>query len=85
MRSLRQEVKEDRNNLKTAVFGDIQRTKNILQKHKDLQRLYQTMPAHMIIENMDQRTFVKRKELDRLIDKRNKLTKRYEYELVRKY
>lgn len=82
MRSIRQEVKEDRKNLKIAVVGDVQRIKNILQKNKELQRLYQKMPVHKIVENIDQRTFIKRKELDRLIDKKNKLTRRYENELV---
>lgn len=82
IKALRREVKDDRDKLKIAVYGDVQRTKNILQNHKTLQRLYQYMPAHLIIENMDQRSFVKRKELDRLICKRNQLTKRYEYELV---
>lgn len=82
IRSLRLEVREDRDHLKNAVFGNSQRTKNILQNHKDLQRLFQSMPNHMIIENMDHRTFVKRKELDRLICKRNQMTNKYRNELV---
>lgn len=80
--ALRQDVKDNREALKLAVFGDTVRSQNILQNHKDLQRLYQSMPNHMIVENMDQRTFVKRKELDRLISQRNKLTLKYEMELV---
>lgn len=82
IKSLRLEVKEDRDALKTAINGDSQRTKNILQNHKDLQRLFQTMPNYMIVENMDHRTFVKRKELDRLICKRNQMTLKYQTELV---
>lgn len=82
IKQLRSEVKDDRDALKNAVHGNSQRTKNILQNHKDLQRLFQTMPNHMIIENMDHRTFVKRKELDRLISKRNQMTLKYQTELV---
>lgn len=82
IQSIRKENSKDRETLKMAIYGDTQRTKNILQNHKDLQRLFQHMPSHMIIENMDQRTFVKRKELDRLVCKRNQLTAKYQYELV---
>lgn len=82
IQSIRKENSKDREALKMAIYGDTQRTKNILQNHKDLQRLFQHMPSHMIIENMDQRTFVKRKELDRLVCKRNQLTAKYQYELV---
>lgn len=81
-KELRVELKDDREALKNAVHGDSQRTKNILQNHKDLQRLFQSMPNHMIIDNMDHRTFVKRKELDRLICKRNQMTLKYKTELV---
>lgn len=79
---LRQDVKDDRDMLKVAVFGDTLRTQNLLQNHKNLQRLYQSMPSHLVVENMDQRTFVKRKELDRLIDRKNKLRTKYETKLV---
>lgn len=82
IKQLRMEVKDDRDALKSAVYGDSQRTKNILQNHKELQRLFHTMPNHMIIENMDHRTFVKRKELDRLICKRNQMTLKYQTQLV---
>lgn len=82
IKALNKEVRLDRENLKVAVVGDRQRKKNILQNHKDLQRLYQHMPSHLIIENIDQRTFVKRKELDRLLDKKKKISKKYETELV---
>ena len=82
VQNVRKGLIEDRDNLKIAIYGDVQRVKNILQNHKDLQRLYQTMPAHMMIDNIDQRTFVKRKELDRLNDRKDKLTKTYEKKLV---
>lgn len=82
LKALNKEVRLDREHLKVAVIGDSQRKKNILQNHKDLQRLYQHMPCHLIIENIDQRTFVKRKELDRLLDKKKKISQKYETELV---
>lgn len=44
--------------------------------------MYQSMPMHLMIENIKQRTFAKRKELDRYIDRQNKLTSKYENGLV---
>lgn len=82
VRSMRHDIYESRQKLKIAVYGDVQRVKNILQDHKNLQRLYSHMPAHLMVENIDQRTFVKRKELDRLISKKNQLAKIYAESLV---
>lgn len=75
-------LKEDSEALKIAINGDPIRLQNILQTRKDLQRMYQTMPSHLMIENIKQRTFVRRKELDRYIDRQNKLTLKYEHKLV---
>lgn len=83
LRTLRREVKDVRDKLKVALNGDIQRTKNILQNHKELQRLYTHMPPGMIIDNMDQRTFVKRKELDRLLYRKRQLSKEYKTKLMK--
>lgn len=80
--NLRKDIKDGRAKLKIGLYGDVQRTKNVLQNHKDLQRLYQNMPASVIVENMDQRTFVKRKELDRLVCKKKQLTEKYEEIIV---
>ncbi|KAH8417081.1 hypothetical protein KR222_002896 [Zaprionus bogoriensis] len=40
--------------------------RNILSNHKDMQRLYQKMPIHLVVDNINQRTFILRKERDRL-------------------
>lgn len=39
---------------------------NFLINHRDMQRLYQRMPIHLVVDNINQRTFVMRKERDRL-------------------
>ncbi|TDG42786.1 hypothetical protein AWZ03_010798 [Drosophila navojoa] len=40
--------------------------RNYLNDHIDMQRLYRQMPIHLIVDNINQRTFVMRKERDRL-------------------
>lgn len=40
--------------------------RNILIKHRDMQRLYSRMPIHLVLDNVNQRTFTMRKERDRL-------------------
>ncbi|KAH8310668.1 hypothetical protein KR044_002459, partial [Drosophila immigrans] len=40
--------------------------RNFLINHRDMQRLYQRMPIHMVVDNINQRTFIIRKERDRL-------------------
>ncbi|XP_061396986.1 uncharacterized protein LOC133332619 [Musca vetustissima] len=49
--------------------------RNLLQDNKEQECLYQDMPVHQVVENIDQRTFVLRKEQDRLRDRKNKLEK----------
>ncbi|KAH8417082.1 hypothetical protein KR222_002895 [Zaprionus bogoriensis] len=40
--------------------------RKILRNHKGMQRLYQKMPIHLVVDNINQRTFILRKERDRL-------------------
>ncbi|EDW14140.2 uncharacterized protein LOC6572572 [Drosophila mojavensis] len=40
--------------------------RNLLIAYKDMQRLYQKMPIHLVADSINQRTFVLRKERDRL-------------------
>ncbi|XP_073819511.1 uncharacterized protein [Musca autumnalis] len=47
--------------------------RNLLQENKEKQCLYQDMPVHQVLENIDQRTFVLRKEKDRLSERKKKL------------
>lgn len=82
LQEIRNTIHTNREQLKIALFGDVQRTKNVLQSRKDLQRLYKSMAIHEIVENIDQRTFSKRKELDRMISNRNQLISKYKEELV---
>lgn len=40
--------------------------RNICIKRRDMQRLYSQMPIHLVVDNINQRTFSMRKERDRL-------------------
>lgn len=79
---LRQRVKNAREELRTAISGDPVRIQDALNSRKDLQRLFQRMTNEQVMENMKQRTYCKRKELDRMIDRQRKMTEKYETELV---
>lgn len=47
-----------------------------------MQRLYQRMPIHQVVDNINQRTFVMRKERDRLECRLGQLKDRYKEILV---
>ncbi|XP_037953758.1 uncharacterized protein LOC119683936 [Teleopsis dalmanni] len=65
-RRLKNECRAGRANLQRAVNGNFNQIHNIFISHKDMQRLYKSMPEHLVAENINQRTFVLRKERDRL-------------------
>ncbi|XP_032289696.1 uncharacterized protein [Drosophila virilis] len=56
--------------------------RNLLIEHKNMQRLYQKMPIHQIADNINQRTFVLRKERDRLEDRLTGLKMKYKILLI---
>lgn len=81
---LRQECKDGKTKLKTALYdSNTKQLRNLLINHRDMQRLYQRMPSHLVVENIDQRTFVMKKERDRLRSRLNQLTSKYNEKLVR--
>lgn len=82
LKSLRKHVHNNQELLTAALNCDIQRNKNILQNHQNLQRMYQRKPSHVIAEKMDQRTFTMRKELDLLLHKKKQLSQKYEQSLM---
>ncbi|XP_075146132.1 uncharacterized protein LOC142220741 [Haematobia irritans] len=70
---------DGRNKLQNVLYGDnVIAIRNFLINHKDMQRLYQHMPVQMVVDNLDQRTFVLRKERDRLSSRLQQLKAEYE-------
>ncbi|KAH8359707.1 hypothetical protein KR093_008424, partial [Drosophila rubida] len=64
---LKTQCRDGRAKLQNILSGDnTHKIRNFLIKHRDMQRLYQRMPIHQVVDNINQRTFVLRKERDRL-------------------
>ncbi|KAH8417086.1 hypothetical protein KR222_002897, partial [Zaprionus bogoriensis] len=55
----------------------INKIRSMLSNHRGMQRLYQSMPIHLVADNINQRTFVLRKERDRLICRLNQMKAEY--------
>nr|AAX33650.1 Dbuz\CG14609d-PA [Drosophila buzzatii] len=51
---------------KISVGNNAHEIRNMLNNHMSMQRLYQRMPIHLVADNINQSTFVMRKERDRL-------------------
>ncbi|XP_034116398.1 uncharacterized protein LOC117576003 isoform X1 [Drosophila albomicans] len=62
---------------KISTGNNAHKIRNLLIKHRDMQRLYQKMPIHMVADNINQRTFVLRKERDRLLFRLEQMKKEY--------
>lgn len=66
-KKLKSQCRDGRIKLHKILSSDsTQKIQNFLMNHRDMQRLYQRMPIHMVVDNINQRTFVMRKERDRL-------------------
>ncbi|XP_034116400.2 uncharacterized protein LOC117576005 [Drosophila albomicans] len=66
-RRLKTQCSDGRTKLQKISHGNnAHKIRNLLIKHRDMQRLYQRMPIHMVLDNINQRTFILRKERDRL-------------------
>ena len=74
--SLTKQCRDGRSVLNRLRAGGSQEVRNLLKDHRDMQRLYRNMPIHTVWENIDQRTFLLRKERDRL---QYRLEKRKEF------
>ncbi|XP_030374535.1 uncharacterized protein LOC115624085 isoform X2 [Scaptodrosophila lebanonensis] len=75
---LKLQCRDGRAKLQKILIGDnTHKIRNFLINHKDMQRLYQKMPIHMVVDNINQRTFVLRKERDRLEFRLDQLKKHY--------
>lgn len=84
-RNLRTQCRNGRTKLQNILYGNnVVAIRNYLINHKDMQRLYQKMPVSMVVDNINQRTFVMRKERDRLTHRLEQLKKDYEMILMEK-
>lgn len=82
-RRLRTQCRDGRTKLQNVLVGDnVLNIRNFLINHKDMQRLYQKMPVQLVVDNINQRTFVMRKELDRLSHRLEQLKMAYELKLT---
>lgn len=79
---LKKAYKDKIEELKTLIEGDIQRTKNILLDFPDYLRVYFNKRSEEVLEELDYKTFIMRKSLDRCISERSRLIKEYENRLV---
>uniref|UniRef100_A0A1I8NS64 Uncharacterized protein n=1 Tax=Stomoxys calcitrans TaxID=35570 RepID=A0A1I8NS64_STOCA len=85
VRHLRLQCRNGRTKLKNIHSGDnVKEMRNVLINHKDLQRLYQNMPIPMVVDDIDQRSFILRKEKDRLMHRFERLTTEYELKLLQR-
>lgn len=80
--NLKDEIIKGRDKLKESGYANNQNLRNILQNHKEILRLCEIFPIDHILEYMNQKIFIKRKENDRLHFKMEQLTKEYENKLV---
>nr|AAX33652.1 Dbuz\CG14609f-PA [Drosophila buzzatii] len=62
---------------KITVGNNAHEIRNLLIMHRDMQRLYQKMPVYLVADNINQRTFVMRKERDRLDARLQQLKEKY--------
>ncbi|EDW59505.1 uncharacterized protein [Drosophila virilis] len=75
---LKLQCRDGRSKLQKILTGDnTHKIRNFLTNHRDMQRLYQRMPIHLVVDNINQRTFVLRKERDRLECRLVQLKSRY--------
>ncbi|XP_017845563.1 uncharacterized protein LOC108602059 isoform X2 [Drosophila busckii] len=82
-KKLRHQCIEGRSKLLQVNVGDdAHNIHNLLKNHKSMQRLYKRMPNYLIVDNINQRTFVMRKERDRLEFRLKQLKNKYKELLV---
>ncbi|KAH8278655.1 hypothetical protein KR018_006638 [Drosophila ironensis] len=82
---LKLQCRDGRTKLQNILVNDnSHKIRNFLINHKDMQRLYQKMPIHLVVDNINQRTFVMRKERDRLEFRLSQLKQHYKEQLLQK-
>ncbi|KAH8344362.1 hypothetical protein KR084_010180 [Drosophila pseudotakahashii] len=82
---LKLQCRDGRTKLQNILVNDnTHKIRNFLINHKDMQRLYQKMPIHLVVDNINQRTFVMRKERDRLEFRLDQLKQHYKEQLLRR-
>ncbi|XP_017104214.2 uveal autoantigen with coiled-coil domains and ankyrin repeats-like [Drosophila bipectinata] len=82
---LKLQCRDGRTKLQNILVNDnTHKIRNFLINHKDMQRLYQKMPIHLVVDNINQRTFVMRKERDRLEFRLGQLKKHYKEQLLQR-
>lgn len=73
LRTLRTECRNGRMAVKQLHYYGNTEVKQIMAKHKDLQRLYQNMSLTQVMDSANNRTFRLRRERDRLRERLERL------------
>uniref|UniRef100_A0A1A9WFL9 Uncharacterized protein n=1 Tax=Glossina brevipalpis TaxID=37001 RepID=A0A1A9WFL9_9MUSC len=82
-RRLRIQCRDGRCVLQNVMNGEnVAAIRNVLINRKDMQRLYQKMNVYQVVDNINQRTFVMRKERDRLNHRLARLKDEYKRKLL---
>ena len=81
-KKLKKQFKDKTEELKTLLEGDIQRTKNILLNFPNYMKMYYNKRSEEVLEELDCKTFLMKKSLDRYYGERARLIKEYERRLV---
>lgn len=81
-KKLKKQYKDKTEELKALLEGDIQRTKNILLNFPNYMKMYYNKRSEEVLEELDCKTFLMRKSLDRYVGERARLIKEYEKKLV---
>jgi len=79
---LKKQRKDKIEELQILLKGDVQRTKNVLMNFPLYMRMYQNKQSYEVLEELEYKTFVMTKALNRYMGKREKLIKGYETRLV---
>ncbi|CAG9805197.1 unnamed protein product [Chironomus riparius] len=79
---LKKQKKDKIEELQILLKGDVQRTKNVLMNFPSYMRMYQNKQSYEVLEELEYKTFMMTKTLDRYTSKREKLIKGYETRLL---
>lgn len=81
-KSLKKELKDDREKLALLLHGDRQRTKNILRHNQSLQRMFYKKQSYEVLEEMEYQANLKRKQFDLTMAELKSRKDQYERDLV---
>lgn len=79
---MKEDFKQEEDQLITLLRGDVQRTKNVLQENNLYQRMYKNKQSFELEEELEIRSFLKNKMLNCASGDKKHLAEKYEDALV---